>query len=88
MIKEKYLYEYIIKDIKIGELFKEDKKRVYVVGQKYGVFVFLDKGRYTQYNGSQFILAFNYVKVKFVICLFYILLLVFYIFQIVELVLF
>lgn len=32
MIKEKYLYEYIIKDIKIGELFKEDKKRVYVVG--------------------------------------------------------
>lgn len=47
MIKEKYLHEHIIKDIKTGELSKEDKKRVYAVGQKHGVFVSLDKGRYT-----------------------------------------
>lgn len=45
MIKEKYLHEQI-KDIKTGELSKEDKKRVYAVGQKHGVFVSLDKGRY------------------------------------------
>lgn len=45
MIKEKYLHEHIIKDIKIGELSKEDKKSMYAVGQRHGVFVSLDKGR-------------------------------------------
>eukprot|EP00105_Crassostrea_gigas_P028096 XP_011449639.1 PREDICTED: uncharacterized protein LOC105343839 [Crassostrea gigas] len=46
MIKEKYLHEHIIKDIKTGELSKEDKKRVYAVGQKHGVFVSLDKDKH------------------------------------------
>lgn len=46
MIKEKYLHEHIIKDIKTGELSREDKKSMYAVGQKQGVFVSLDKGRY------------------------------------------
>lgn len=45
MIKEKYLHEHIIKDIKTGELSKENKKSMYAVGQKHGVFVSLDKGR-------------------------------------------
>lgn len=45
MIKEKYLHEHIIKDIKTGELSREDKKSMYAVGQKQGVFVSLDKGK-------------------------------------------
>lgn len=45
MIKEKYLHEHIIKDIKTGELSKENKKSMYAVGQKHGVFVSLDKDK-------------------------------------------
>lgn len=45
MIKKEYLHEHVIKDIKTGELSKGDKRSMFAVGQKLGVFVSLDKDK-------------------------------------------